>query len=366
MNILVVNPILFTSENYVIPEIRTIKETMIYAMCMGFVANGHRVTLAAAADYKPIPEETGYEFDVLFFKSVFTKPFLPAVLPLSFDFYKYLKVNYKQYDLVVCSEIFSFYSLFASIVCSSKTAIWQEMMLFQRMFRKIPAKFWYWVIAPLFMRRVKCVIPRSEKACVFISKFMKNVSSEYVDHGINLSLFDFSKEKKRQLIISSQLIYRKNIESILEIYSRLIKIEGYGDIKLVIAGRGEYRAFLEERIVQLQLQEQVAFLGFLSQKVLNNRIKESLAFLINTRQDNNMLSIPESIVSGTPVITNLVPNMAEHTAKEKLGIAKDSWNEYDIIELIDNNAFFVDNCINYRDKLTNHYCAKKIVDIYFS
>jgi 1,2-diacylglycerol 3-alpha-glucosyltransferase len=76
-----------------------------------------------------------------------------------------------------------------------------------------------------------------------------------------------------------------------------------------------------------------------------------------------MVSIPESIVSGTPVVTNLIPITTADINKEKLGIAKDKWDENDLVEIIDNNRLYVDNCINYREKLTNSYCAKKITDI---
>ena len=364
MNILVVNPILVSAENYVIPEIRTIKETMIYTMCMGFVANGHQVTLAAEADYKPVPVEKEYDCEVIFFKSVFIRLFLPATLPLSFDFYKYLKTNHKKYDMVLCSEVFSFVSLFASIICPAKTVIWQEMTLHPLKYKKIPSRFWHRVIDPLFIRRVRCVIPRSDRAYSFIRKYLKNVSKETVDHGINVMRFNFSKEKERQVISSSRLVPGKNIESILLTYSKLIKIKGYEDIKMMIAGDGISRKDLESFVEKLNLQAHVTFSGFLKQSDLNEVIKKSHVFMINTLRDQNMLSIPESIVSGTPVITNLLPASAGYIMREKLGIAKDNWNEYDLIEIIDNNPFYVDNCLNYRDKLTNTCCAKKIVDIF--
>ena len=364
MKLLIVNPILFTSEKYVIPEIRTIKETMIYSMCMGFVTNGHQVTLAAAADFKPVPEEDEYDFEVLFFKSVLPRIFLPSVLPLSFDFYSYLKANHKKFDLVVCSEVFTFTALFASIICPSKTVIWQEMTLHPHKFFQIPSKFWHWVIVPLFIRSVRCVIPRSGRAYSFIRQYMKNVSKATVDHGINVLHFDCCREKERQVISSSRLVPGKNIESIILVYSKLIKIKGFEDIKMLIAGDGIARKSLESLVEKLNLQGHVTFLGFLKQKELNEAVKTSCVFMINTLRDQNMLSIPESIVSGTPVITNLLPASADYIQKEKLGIAKDGWDEYDLIEIIENNPCYVDNCILYREKLTNAYCAERIVEIF--
>jgi 1,2-diacylglycerol 3-alpha-glucosyltransferase len=65
MNILVLNTIFYTADRKKIPEVKSIKDTMIYGMCLGFVLNGHRVTLAGAEDYKPVVEEK-YDFEVLF------------------------------------------------------------------------------------------------------------------------------------------------------------------------------------------------------------------------------------------------------------------------------------------------------------
>jgi len=364
MNILFINPILFTSEKGVIPEVATIKETMCYNMCLGFVAHGHQVTLAAADEYRPCREEDDYAFEVLFFKSALRRLFPPTVLPLSFDLYRYLKANHSKYDLIVSSEVFSFTSLFAARRCPAKTVIWHEMPYHQQKFGKMPSRFWHRVVVPLFMRKVKRVVPRSEKARLFICKYMKNVSTEYVDHGVNVSCFEFSREKKRQFISSSQLIFRKNVERIIEIFGRLVQIKGYGDMQLLIAGRGAYRAYLEALTERLHLQDNVSFLGFLPQKELNDRIKESVAFLIATRRDLNMVSIAEAIVSGTPPVTNLIPASADYVTKEKLGIAKNDWDEHDLIDVIANNRIYVDRCVDYREKLTNSHCAGMIIDIF--
>lgn len=66
MKVLVLNSILFTAEKGVIPTINSIKDTMIYGMCQGFLKSGHEPVLAVAADYRPIEPET-YDFTVLFF-----------------------------------------------------------------------------------------------------------------------------------------------------------------------------------------------------------------------------------------------------------------------------------------------------------
>lgn len=141
-------------------------------------------------------------------------------------------------------------------------------------------------------------------------------------------------------------------------------MEGYEDIRLLIAGRGDQRPMLESLAAELGVREKVEFLGFLPQTELNQYIKTSYCFLVNTRQDLNMVSIPEAVVSGTPILTNTQPASAGYIRANRLGIVKDHWNEYDLKKIIDENPVFVQNCIAYRDNLTNTHIARTFLEIY--
>lgn len=79
-----------------------------------------------------------------------------------------------------------------------------------------------------------------------------------------------------------------------------------------------------------------------------------------------MVSIPESIVSGTPILTNNQPASADYIAKNDLGIVKDNWNENDIVKIIDDNTYYTKNCIQYREKLTNQHSAQLFIEIFNS
>ena len=43
--VLVINPILYTAESNRIPKVDSIKDTMIYTLCLGFLEAGHEATL---------------------------------------------------------------------------------------------------------------------------------------------------------------------------------------------------------------------------------------------------------------------------------------------------------------------------------
>ena len=91
MKILILNPILFSGNGDILPTVKSIKDTMIYNMCLGFMANGHDVTLLAVEDYRPIEEET-YDFEILFFKND-AKGILPMALPWSFAMNRFIRDN---------------------------------------------------------------------------------------------------------------------------------------------------------------------------------------------------------------------------------------------------------------------------------
>lgn len=363
MNILILNLILYTADNNLIPKVKSIKDTMIYNMCLGFKKIGVDVTLVAADDYMPIEQEL-YDFNIIFVHTCYKKILKPSVLPYSPELKNFLKNNHKKYDLIISSEVFSFQSFFAALICPCKTLIWQELTEHQNKFHKIPSKIWHNVVARLCMRKVLAVVPRSQQAYNFISKYMLSVSSIIVDHGINVDKFKASENKKRQIISSSQLIYRKNVDGIIRIFEKFHKIDGYQDIKLIIAGRGEEENKLKDLVNRLGLKDAVDFVGFLSQTDLNDYIRSSYCFLVNTRKDLNMVSIPESIVSGTPILTNRQPASADYIEKNGLGIVRDNWDENDIVDIIKNNSIYVDNCLHYRNKLTNGYYAQLFIDIF--
>lgn len=356
------NPILFTSTDGSLPKVETIKDTMMYGMCLGFKNLGHEVTLVSYEEYKPTRQEA-YDFEVLFLNSSLAN-ILPNALPLSMALKRFLKERHKDYDMVLTSEVFAFHSLFAATICPEKTIIWQELTEHQNKLHQLPSKFWHNIVARLWMQKVKAVVPRSTKAYGFISRYMPTTTTTVVDHGINVEKFQSCKEKKRQIISSSQLIHRKNVDGIIRIFADFHQEKGYEDVRLLIAGRGEEEVNLKKLVKDLGLEDSVEFLGFLPQAKLNEYIRESMCFLVNTRKDLNMVSIPESIVSGTPILTNMQPASARYIAEEKLGIAKDEWGVEELKEMIDNNHEYVARCLAYRDHLTNTHSAQMLTNIF--
>ena len=361
MNVLIINPIVYTSETKNIKRAASIKDTMSYDLCLAFQELGHTVTLYAAEPFRPTqPEE--YSFEVIWDECKFQKICMPHCFPYLSNLRKYLKTSRERLDLIITSEVFSINSLNTVMLAQDKTIVWHELAKHNAMMKKLPSKFWYNIVARMFMSKVK-VVPRSTEAQQFISRYCKNTQQTIIEHGVNLHKFLPLAEKENHFVVCSQLIPRKRIEGILKNFAAFLQVasEPY---RLFIIGDGELRKGLEQVTTDLGLGENVTFTGKLRHSEMLPYLASAKAMLVNTEKDNSMISIVEAISVGTPVVTTEVPLNVSYIKSEKLGIAKNGWTEADLTEVIDNNDRYVANCLSYREVLSTVNKAKEFEKIH--
>lgn len=364
MKIVLLNLILHTAEKGVIPRRDSNHDCMIYNMARGFVAAGHDVTVIASEEYRPFKPDDN-PFDVVYMPSRLKRVFKPDLLPYPKGLYRYLKNNSGNIDLVISSEVFSVGSLIASAALPDKLMIWQELSSHQRFMHRLPSKIWYNVVARLFMSRIP-VTGRSEQAKQFISRYMPRVSDKTVDHGANSEVFrpDADNIPEKRFIVISQLIKRKRVDRIIRKFAEFVNTPGYEQYSLDIVGCGNQEEELKALAGQLGLTSNINMHGFLPHSKLAPISAKSIALLVYTEQDLNMVSIPESIVNGTPVITNSVPCTSGFIIKNNLGLVNDEWGSPELIELALNYEKYHANCMTVRDSLTENGCAKKLVELW--
>lgn len=358
MKILIVNPIIYTNETRDIKKVDTIKDTMIYDLCLGFMKQGHSVTLAAGADYKPTQDEE-YPFEVKWLELKLKKICTANALPFCPDVRTLAKKG--GFDLIISSEVFSLNSLMLSLSVPNKLIVWHELAKHNRIMKGLPSRLWYGIIARLFFRKT-LIVPRSIEAKDFISRFCKNVTDEIIDHGVNLDKFTACEKKENYFTVSSQLISRKRIDKIIKAFSEYLK-EYDSSARLCIMGDGEEERSLKELTKSLGIADSVEFTGRLSHSELIGRLSKSKAMLVYTEKDNNMVSIVESIAVGTPVITTSVPYNAGYIRANNLGIVNDEWNEDDLHKITENKEYII-NCLKYRETLSTTKKAETFIKIH--
>lgn len=363
MRVLVINPIVYTAETKNIVRAKSIKDTMIYDLCLAFHEQGHEVTLFAAEPYQPCCAES-YPFEVRWEKCILPKIFLPHRFPTMPEVKQYIRKNRDEIDLIITSEIFSMNSLWAYRTAPNKTIVWHELAKHNAMMKYIPSKIWYGIVAKAFMKDAY-VIARSKAAQEFIGKYCRNVSQQYIDHGVNLDKFPVSGAKENCFLVCSQLIQRKRVDGIIRKFQAYLQRYD-SEAKLYIAGDGDETCALKELVRQLGMESSVVFCGKLTHDELRTIMPKAKAMLINTVKDNSMISIVESIACGTPIVTTDVPLNSAYIRQHQLGIAKKEWDENDLHEVCSNNDFYAENCVQYREKLSTHYRVEQFIENFTS
>jgi len=279
MKVLVINPIMYTSETKNIKRAASIKDTMMYDFCLAFHEMGHSVTLVGGEPFKPTKSET-YPFEVLWWECKCQKVCMPHCLPFMPETYRYVKQHRTEYDLIITSEVFSLNSLMAYRAAPDKTIIWHELAKHNAIMKKIPSKIWYGVIARIFMRNAK-VVARSVEARNFVKKYCVNTDVNVIDHGVNLDKFKASTEKDNSFVVCSQLIERKKIDGILEKFAMYLN-QYNSTCWLYIIGEGELKEKLQRMAQTLGIASNAIFTGKMTHDELLPILSKSKALLVNT------------------------------------------------------------------------------------
>jgi len=361
VRVLIINCILSTAEKGVITPKKSIWDCMISTFARGFIELGHEVTLLASQEFKPTNDEQ-LPFEVIYFPSRWPRVFKPDLLPWPMRMRSWLKQHSADFDVVIASESFQISTLIAATVCSPKLLIWQEMVRHQRLLFKLPSKLWHNLIVPSFMRQVT-IVPRSEPAKRFMSRYSHHVSDIIVDHGTDATVLYPCDEHDKSFIVIARLVPGKHVDSIITKFSRLVALEQYHDYRLDIIGDGDQRTQLEELVNRLGINSHVTFHGFMPHKRLAEPLRRSLALLVDTSNDLNMLTTIEAITSGTPVVTNTIPSTASFIAAHGLGVVRDGWDENDLIQVIRDYDKMHKACVKEGKELTNVACARKMIAI---
>ena len=357
MKVLIVNAILYTSESKKVKKVSSIKDCMIYDLCKAFYEKGHEVTLIAADDYRPINKEE-YPFKIIWMKSYLPKVFIPNKIPYNHGITKY--INSHNFDLIICSEVFSLDTLMAVRSKNKNIIIWQEMAFHQKMAKQMASKFWHNVIVKHRYKSVR-IVPRTENAKRFISNYSNNVSPNIIPHGVDTEKFHAVEEKEDYFVVVSQLIERKRIDQIIQAFADYREKENK-QFLMYILGDGDQADALRKLAKSLLVSDAVIFTGKKNHDDMVDILSRARAMLVYTRKDNSMISIAESLSVCTPVLTTSVPDNALSIKENELGIVKDEWTWKELKTIVCDNERFVNNCLKYRDQLDNKHNVDMFIE----
>ncbi len=175
----------------------------------------------------------------------------------------------------------------------------------------------YWVVKQAILRSRTILVPsnfvKNELTTTYsISPSKIHVTYEAPDQIYYQKLnTQTPPDFKKLQTISPYLIYtgnvypHKNLPNLLEAIKLLnLKLETRNLKLYIVCGRDIFKQRTEKLVDQMQLQEQVKFLGFVPDEILRELYRNSLAFITPSLLEGFGLSGLEAMAAGTPVLSS--------------------------------------------------------------
>ncbi|WP_284217589.1 glycosyltransferase [Agaribacter marinus] len=222
------------------------------------------------------------------------------------------------------------------------------------------------------MRFANKVVPLSPQLVKDVKGFgVKEPKLVYIQNGVDLSEVEtvrdavprLEKTKKRIGFIG-QMISRKNIKDILDIFDSLSAKRN--DIELVLLGDGDDRASLEAYSTNLSSKEDMHFLGYRDDRL--DYLRSFDLFVMTSTLEGIPRCLMEACAMGTPIAAYDIPGIDQLVQHNETGMLaklgdKATLSEY-WARLLDDDIFAQTcgkNAINY---VNQHYAAKRMADEY--
>jgi len=138
-----------------------------------------------------------------------------------------------------------------------------------------------------------------------------------ISNAVDISIFStqLKQVNQKQFIhVSSFDERQKNVLGILEAFK--IALNKIPDLKLILVGPKKNSIYLQEKINNLQIENNAFLTGAKTGTQLSNLIKNSAAFILFSNYENQPVVVLESLCCGTPVITSPVGALPEIVNKQ--------------------------------------------------
>lgn len=183
-----------------------------------------------------------------------------------------------------------------------------------------------------------------------------------ISNGVALPKMNMKAEKKFDLIFVGRLIKAKGIDILLDAISKL-KEDGI-IIKIAIVGDGPLRFLLQEKVVNLGIENMTVFLG--ARKDVPNLMQQSKFFVLPSRWEGLPLTILEAMGLGIPIIATQVGGVIDVIRNGKEGILLPKENpvalKNAVLSLLTDNELANELATNAKRKFDAMYSIERYVD----
>ncbi|MFN8321284.1 MAG: glycosyltransferase family 4 protein [Chitinophagales bacterium] len=157
--------------------------------------------------------------------------------------------------------------------------------------------------AKWFSAKHKSVVALSDFHSKYFEKTFHRKPDQVIPWGIDVTDFPLHEKQQKTIdILGAGWLNRvKNFSDFIDVVN--IVCQKYPHIKCVIAGDGEHRQELEEKISQLNLQNNIAIMGMLSRKETLDLMMRSKVFLHTSTFESFGYVFSEAIQAGASIVS---------------------------------------------------------------
>ncbi|MDJ0730127.1 MAG: glycosyltransferase [Crocosphaera sp.] len=129
--------------------------------------------------------------------------------------------------------------------------------------------------------------------------------------GIEPDLFNKVSHQGQatQLLYVGRLAFVKGLPILLESLAQLQP--NYPDLCLTVIGDGPEKEYLQQMVRELNLENQVKFVGYQSQESVRNYLQQTEIFVLSSFAEGLPVVLMEAMAAGVPVITTQIAGVSE-------------------------------------------------------
>lgn len=374
MNIALFTDTYFPQVSGVATSIRTLKEEL--------ENKGHKVYIFTTTD--PNAKKDDSEHDVFRFSSIPFVSFAERRIAVRGLFQAYQIAKKLKIDIVHTQTEFSmgfigkFVSKYLKVPCIHTYHTMYEDYLHYvangRILKPIHVK--EGTLA--FCHNINGIVAPSDRVLDKLTEYGVKSPMRIIPTGINVEHYQDDQiinvrqklkidENKKVLLSVSRLAYEKNIDKLIELFSRILINDK--NLILVIVGNGPAKEDLINQVQRLKIQKNVIFAGEVDNTKVNAYYKMADIFVSTSNSESQGLTYIEAMASGTKVVVSNSPYTKDLLSDKSLGSVFDYDQEFmDIVSDYLNNPeqFPAKNKLRKQKlhDISSTYFGERILDFY--
>ena len=280
-------------------------------------ARGHSVTLLVSGFAGAAPRETVDGMDVHRTGSRYTYGIHAP---------RYYKRHLRKQHFDVFVEDLNKVPLFAPLWVKEPVALLVHHLFGTIAFQEasLPLATATWLLEkplPAFYRKFPAIAVSQSTADDLVRRGFNNRNIEVIPNGVDLDFYSpnstIPKFPYPTVLYLGRLKRYKRVDLVIDAFARLRN--RFPDARLIIAGKGDARASLEQQIARLAMQDAVEMRGFVTDEAKRDLFRRSWVHVLTSPKEGWGITNIEAAACGTPTIASNSPGLKDSVEDGRTG-----------------------------------------------